>query len=127
VLQVNGDNPAIIQVGATYTDLGATITGPKADLNIGITTYVNGTPMNPIQIDTSQAATDTIAYVATDSAGLTATSTRTVVVVAPDSAESPTGVIIQPANDDQASTTSAANDNPPPLAATGTSATSSTQ
>jgi hypothetical protein len=53
VLQVNGDNPAIIQVGATYSDLGATITGPQADLNLGITTYVNGSPINPIQLDPS--------------------------------------------------------------------------
>jgi Domain of unknown function (DUF5011) len=83
VLQVNGDNPAIIQVGATYTDLGATITAPLADLNLGITTYVNGTPMNPVQIDTSTVATDTIAYAATDSAGLTSTSTRTVLIEAP--------------------------------------------
>jgi hypothetical protein len=63
VLQVNGDNPAIIQVGATYTDLGAQITGPRADLNLGITTYVNGSPMNPVQLDTSTVATDTIQYV----------------------------------------------------------------
>jgi hypothetical protein len=49
VLQVNGDNPAVIQVGGTYTDLGAQITGPQADLNLGITTFVNGAPMNPIQ------------------------------------------------------------------------------
>jgi hypothetical protein len=46
---------------AQLTDLGATITGPQADLNLGITTYVNGTPMNPVQLDTTQAATDTIA------------------------------------------------------------------
>jgi hypothetical protein len=71
VLQVNGDSPTIVQVGTTYTDLGATITGPQADLNLGITTYVNGAPMNPVQLDTSTVATDTIAYVATDSAGLT--------------------------------------------------------
>jgi hypothetical protein len=38
----NGNNPAVIQVGATYPDLGATITGPQAELNLGITTYVNG-------------------------------------------------------------------------------------
>jgi hypothetical protein len=82
VLQVNGDNPAIIQVGATYTDLGATITAPLADLNLGITTYVNGAPMNPVQIDTSTAATDTIDYVATDSTGLSSTSTRTVIIQA---------------------------------------------
>jgi hypothetical protein len=34
-------------VGATYSDLGATITGPQADLNLGITTYVNGALMDP--------------------------------------------------------------------------------
>jgi hypothetical protein len=63
VLQVNGDNPAIVQVGTTYTDLGAQITGPQADVNLGITTYVNGTPMNPVQIDTTTVATDTIGNV----------------------------------------------------------------
>jgi hypothetical protein len=47
-----------------------------ADLNLGITTYVNGTPMNPVQIDASTAATDAIAYVATDQNGLTSTSTQ---------------------------------------------------
>jgi hypothetical protein len=55
-------------------DLGATITGPQADLNLGITTYVNGAPMNPVQLDTSTAATDAIAYVAADH-GRMATST----------------------------------------------------
>jgi hypothetical protein len=83
VIQVNGDNPAIIQAGATYNDLGATITGPQADLDLGITTYVNVAPMSPVQIDTSSAATDTIDYVATDQNGLTSTTTRTVIIQAP--------------------------------------------
>ena len=39
--------------------------------------------MSPVQIDTSQAATDTIDYVATDQNGLTSTSTRTVIIEAP--------------------------------------------
>jgi hypothetical protein len=82
VIQINGDNPAIVQVGDTYNDLGATITGPQADLNLGITTYLNGVPMSPIQLDTSEPATDTIQYVATDSTGLTATSTRTIIIQA---------------------------------------------
>ncbi len=56
VIQISGDNPAIIQVGTTYTDLGAIIIGPQADLNLGITTYVNGTEMSPVQLDTSTAA-----------------------------------------------------------------------
>jgi hypothetical protein len=110
VLQLNGDNPAIIQVGTTYNDLGATITGPQQDLNLGLTTYVNGTQMSPIQIGTAEAATDTIDYVATDQNGLTSTSTRSVIIEAP-------------ANDNQATSTPA-NENSPPLNATTTSATS---
>ncbi len=80
VIQINGDNPAVIQVGASYTDLGATITGPQADLNLGIQTYLNDTLESPITLDTSAAATDTIAYVVTDSQDLTSTTTRTVIV-----------------------------------------------
>jgi small subunit ribosomal protein S21 len=63
------------------------------------------------------AATDTIQYVVTDQSGLTSTSTRTVIIEAP-----------QPANDNQASSTpsGAANDNTPPSANTSTAATSTT-
>jgi hypothetical protein len=50
--------------------------------NLGIQTFLNGTPINPVQIDTTQAATDTIQYVATDQSGLTSTSTRTVIIEA---------------------------------------------
>ena len=80
LIQLNGVNPVTIDVGATYNDLGATITGPQADLNLGIQTYLNGTLESPIELDTSAAATDTIDYVATDGQGLTSTSTRTVIV-----------------------------------------------
>ena len=76
--------------------------------------FLNGTLVSNIVIDTSGVATDTIDYVATDQSGLSATSTRTVIVSAP-----------QAANDNQASSTPpAANDNTTPLAATGTTATS---
>ena len=112
IIQINGDNPAIVQVGASYNDLGATITGPQQDLNLGISTFVNGVAMSPVQIDTSAAATDTIDYVATDQNGLTSTSTRTVIIEAP-------------ANDNQATSTPA-NDNSPPLDPTGTDFASST-
>jgi hypothetical protein len=105
--------------GTTYTDLGATVTdtapGQAGDANLGFKTFLNGTLVSNIVIDTSSAATDTIDYVATDSAGLTAASTKTVIVSAP-----------QAANDNQAAITPA-NDNTPPLAATSTSATSSAQ
>jgi hypothetical protein len=63
-------------------------TGPQQDLNLGIMTYVNGAPMNGVQIDTSTEATDTIDYVATDSAGLTSTTTRTVIIEAPSTVPS---------------------------------------
>ena len=82
VIQINGDNPAVIQVGASYADLGATITGPAADLNLGVKTFVNGLFVSNILLDTSAAATDTIDYVVTDGQGLTSTSTRTVIIEA---------------------------------------------
>ena len=80
VITINGDNPAIVHVGDSYSDLGAAITGPQADLNLGITTFLNGLLTSNIVIDTSAVATDTIDYVATDQTGLTATSTRTIIV-----------------------------------------------
>jgi Bacterial surface protein, Ig-like domain len=79
-ITINGDNPAVIHVGGTYSDLGATIMGPQADKNLDIPTFLNGTFTSNIAIDTTEAATDTIDYVATDQSGLTATSTRTVIV-----------------------------------------------
>jgi hypothetical protein len=57
-----------------------TITGPQQDRNLGIQTFVNGTALSPVQINTTKAATDTIAYVATDQFGLTSTTTRTVMI-----------------------------------------------
>jgi hypothetical protein len=80
VIQINGDNPAIIHVGDSYADLGATITCPQSDLNLATKTFLNGQLVSNIVLDTSEAATGTIDYVATDGAGLTSTSTRTVII-----------------------------------------------
>ena len=80
VVQIDGDNPAIIHIGDTYADLGATITAPEADKTLGIKTFLNGTLVSNIVLDTSQIATDTVQYVATDTTGVTATSTRTVII-----------------------------------------------
>ena len=81
---INGDNPALIQVGDSYADLGATVsdtgTGQAGDTNLGLKTFLNGTLVSNIVIDTTQVATDTIDYVATDTAGLAATSTRTILI-----------------------------------------------
>jgi hypothetical protein len=85
-IEVNGDNPATVDVGTTYNDLGATITGPEADLNLGIEAIVEGgattTPAD-IQIDTTQPGTHTIEYIATDQNGLEGSAMRTVIVAAP--------------------------------------------
>lgn len=71
-----------INVGDTHQNLGATITGAEADLNLGIHTFVDGVSMEPVVIDKTVPATHTIEYVVTDSAGLTSTSTLIVDPVA---------------------------------------------
>jgi hypothetical protein len=59
---------------------------------------LNGKLVSNIVLDTSSAATDTVQYVATDSAGLTSTSTRTVII---DAADAPS---IVPTDDASTST-----------------------
>ncbi|MBI5004346.1 tail fiber domain-containing protein [Candidatus Kaiserbacteria bacterium] len=82
IIEINGANPAVIHIGDTYADLGATITGPTDSLNLGINTYLNGalTDAFTFYLDTATTSTSTIDYVVTDTFGQTATATRTVVV-----------------------------------------------
>jgi hypothetical protein len=78
---VTGDNPANINVGDTYADLGAVITAPAADLNLEVFASVDGassTPLSGIFISTAATGTHTIIYSATDPAGLVGTASRTV-------------------------------------------------
>ena len=84
-LLLNGNNPATIDVGASYADLGATITSPQADLNLGITVEVDNATStdNAVHIDTSKPGTHTILYTVTDPQGLTGSVTRTVIVATP--------------------------------------------
>jgi hypothetical protein len=118
VIHINGDNPAIIHIGDSYSDLGATINGPTADLNLDIRTFVNGVAVNSIQVDTSIVATDTIDYVATDQNGLTATSSRTVIIQLP----------ARPSTAPTSTATSSPNmTDTPPSTATTTDATSTAQ
>jgi hypothetical protein len=92
IIAINGNNTAHVNVGDTYVDLGAIITGPQADLNLGIKTFLNGMLTSNIVVDTSQAATDTIDYVVSDSSGLAATSTRTVIVQAPSASNAASAI-----------------------------------
>lgn len=34
VIEINGNNPAVVDVGTNYSDLGAAITGPQANINL---------------------------------------------------------------------------------------------
>ncbi len=81
VITISGANPAQLQIGDTYSDLGATVTD-NIDQNLGVHAFVGATPIEQAFIDTSAATTYHIDYVATDAAGNTATSTRTVVIEA---------------------------------------------
>ena len=78
-ITISGANPAHVAVGAAYVDLGATVTD-NVDQNLGFHTFLNGVRADTISLDTSTSSTSTIDYVATDNAGNTATSTRTVIV-----------------------------------------------
>jgi hypothetical protein len=80
-ITIDGDNPAVISVGATYNDLGATAADSQGH-SLDVETFLNGVEAPSITVDTSEVATDTIDYVATDTWGNTSTSSRTVIIEA---------------------------------------------
>lgn len=85
ILQILGNNPASVFVGASYADLGAVITGPTdADRNLGIKIFVNDVEMATPVIDTSQAANWFIRYEVTNGAGRQVTAERVVLVTDPN-------------------------------------------
>ena len=70
VVTVTGANPATVELGATYTDAGATATDLAA-----VTVTTSGT------VNTDAVGSYTLTYTATDASGNSATATRTVNVV----------------------------------------------
>ena len=70
-MQVLGENPVRVEIGGTYSDLGASITGPTAqDLNLSIRVFVDGREKKEsIVLDTSVARVWTIRYEAANAAG----------------------------------------------------------
>jgi hypothetical protein len=80
-ITIAGNNPATIHVGDTYNDLGA-IAKDSVGHDLGLKYFLNGTLVSNIVIDTDSVATDTIEYVAIDSAGNSATSTRALIIEA---------------------------------------------
>lgn len=91
ILIIMGNNPAEINVGDTYNDLGVTVTD-NINPNVGYTVFVDGVEVTNIMLDTSVERTYEIEYRAEDQAGNVGSVTREVVVgnVAPE-AEVPTG------------------------------------
>ncbi|MDP3965535.1 MAG: hypothetical protein Q8Q13_01925 [bacterium] len=96
IIAVQGNNPANINVGDTYGDLGAIITGPtQEDTNLGI--HAEACSSQPVAcsqfdspelvtLDTSTPNEFTITYSATNQAGETGYAERVVNVLAPLSA-----------------------------------------
>ncbi|MBI4121039.1 MAG: DUF5011 domain-containing protein [Parcubacteria group bacterium] len=82
-ITIIGANPAGIELNAVYSDNGATVLD-NVDSNLGYSTYLNGVMVTEIGLDTSTTTTHYIDYVATDNAGNTATSTRTVIINDPN-------------------------------------------
>ncbi len=79
VIIMLGNNPATIQAGSTYSDLGVTISDNVND-NLGYRVAVNGRDVFEVSIDTSAAGEHVITYTATDQAGNTSTATRRIIV-----------------------------------------------
>jgi hypothetical protein len=78
-ITIAGNNPATIHVGDTYNNLGATAKDSVGH-DLGLKYFLNGMLVSNIVLDTGSVATDTIEYVATDSAGNSATSTRVLII-----------------------------------------------
>lgn len=79
VIKVQGNNPAKLERGASYVDLGVIVTDNVND-NLGVKYLVDGVEVRHISLDTSADKTYTITYQATDQAGNTGMATRTVVI-----------------------------------------------
>ncbi|MFA6536642.1 MAG: immunoglobulin-like domain-containing protein [Candidatus Paceibacterota bacterium] len=75
VITVAGNNPATVEKGNSYADLGATVTD-NVNNNLGVTTSGD-------EVDTSIVGAYTVVYTATDQAGNVGTAERVVNVVEP--------------------------------------------
>jgi len=93
VITILGDNPAVITVGTSYSDMGATVadtgvnpldlTGPLVpNNNLGLHYSVDGITMNDVSIDTSTSTTHVVVYSTVDGTGNWGYATRTIEVIA---------------------------------------------
>lgn len=97
-LQVLGNNPAHVPLGAGYVDLGVVLLDPY-NTNVGVHTFLNGIETVSPSIDTSTSSAHTIEYRVTDRAGNIVLVRRIVLVgtaVDPGGAISSSGAIVAP-------------------------------
>ncbi|NTV21962.1 MAG: DUF5011 domain-containing protein [Candidatus Yonathbacteria bacterium] len=76
---LRGNNPARIEIGDEYGDLGATVTDDNDEYPT-LEIYIEGEKVDTVHIMAREDATYTIEYVAYDDVGNTSTVTRTVIV-----------------------------------------------
>lgn len=82
VIIINGNNPAEIEVGVSYSDLGANVSDNVND-NLGYKVSLDGGPEiypNELNLDTSEAGEHIITFTAIDQAGNIGTAERIVIV-----------------------------------------------
>ena len=86
VITINGLNPTEIEINTIYSDMGVTVTD-NINNNLGYKISLNGGPEiypQELILDTSAAGEHTITYIATDQAGNTGTTSRTVIIYDPN-------------------------------------------
>ncbi len=76
---MQGNNPATIEIGDTYNDLGVIVTD-NVDHNLGHKIFVNDTEVSEVSLDTASSTTYTIRYESTDQAGNIGYAERVVIV-----------------------------------------------
>jgi hypothetical protein len=84
-ITIHGNNPANVDLGTSYADLGASASTTDDALKaLGVRTYQGGQEVASVSIDTSEAATHTVEYRVLDGEGnVLASAARTVVVGSP--------------------------------------------
>lgn len=108
VIELNGNASSTIELGDTYSDLGARIVAPGSDLNLGLVIVLDGATTTAVSIDTSAPGEHTILYTVTSpTTGLTGSALRTVIIATADEVPEPANdnpFNAAPANDNASST-----------------------
>lgn len=82
LLTILGDNPVRIPVGERYTDLGAAVTDDH-DMELTVEVFVDGVPVDQVQLNTTTATTYSVFYQSTDREGAVGQAERIVQVFVP--------------------------------------------